>query len=357
MRAVRAKYGLATGYASTKDFLRLATFPSAVIAHLRRPLSLEAARVIVRRRLERRSEDFLALMRRCVFGDRRSPYLPLLRAAGCEEGDLTALVRRDGLEGALQRLLQAGVYLTMAELEGDRPAVRGNVRVVVGRARLRALAWWVDESVAAGDSQQALYRAMVTDTAVGATLFIAARGGTTWHHALSGDLLWFIRLTGPGYSPERWFTRVDAAALPVRRRLVQFASWLAARRGAQIPMLEYASLEDPSVILDWINRVRRSGGTPHLRGTTTALVSLAQEAVRRGSDLERVQRLSSGEPLTPARLSVLRAAGAEVVPAYGAKEAGLVGWGCLASIACDDMHLTDDRFAVIQPGADGHGGR
>ena len=347
------------------DLLRGTTFVPALMAHLRDPLTVEASRAIVRRRLEHRTEDFLVLMRRSVFGDRRSPYLPLLRAAGCEEGDLAALVHRDGVDGALGRLLRAGVYLTVAELKGNRPAVRGEVRVAAELRRLRTRAWWVDEPAAPDGSSRrtALYRAMLADTAVGATLFIAARGGAAWHHAVwnfsrlaGGNLLWLTRMTGPGYKPERWFTRADPARFPVHRRLARLASWLTAPTGAGIPDQEYASLEDPSVLLEWMTRVRRAGGTPHVQSTVTALVSLAQEAVRRGRDLEGVQLLPSGEPLTPARLTALRASGAEAVPAYGAKEAGLVGWGCLAPMASDDMHLTDDRFAVIQPGTAGHEG-
>jgi hypothetical protein len=98
---------------------------------------------------------------------------------------------------------------------------------------------------------------------------------------------------------------------------------------------------------------RRAGGTPHLQSTVSALVGLAQETLRRGRDLEGVQLLPSGEPLTAARLAALRSAGAEAVPAYGAKEAGQIAWGCLAPTVSDDMHLTDDRFVVIQPGTEG----
>src|SRR5262245_66199325 len=103
------------GAPSIVDLLRGATFYPALGAHLRDPLTVEAAREIVRRRLARRDADFLSLMRRSVFENRKSPYLPLLHAAGCEYGDLAALVQKVGVEAALHRLLLAGVYLTVAE--------------------------------------------------------------------------------------------------------------------------------------------------------------------------------------------------------------------------------------------------
>jgi hypothetical protein len=341
---------------------RGATFFPALGLHLRRPLTVDAARAIVRRRLERRETDFLSLMRRSVFGHRTSPYLPLLRRSGCEYGDLAAMVQKDGVEAALQRLLHEGVYLTVAEIKGNRPAVRGNVQVAADLARLRTPAWWVSEpSEPDGAARStALYRAMLTDAAVSATLFIDARGGAAWHHAmwnflrLSTNILWLLRLTGPGYSPERWFTQIDPAQFPTHRTVAGITGWLAAGVGGRIPIPQYASQENPAPIIDWMIERRRAGGTPHLQSSVSALVGLAQTALRQGRDLEGVQLLPSAEPLTPARLTALRAAGATAVPAYGAKEAGVIAWGCLRPGASDDMHFGDDRLAVIQPETRGH---
>ena len=359
MAQSHSRYGLMSGGVS---LARGATFFPALVSHVRHPLTVEAARTILRRRLERRAADFLSLMRRSVYGHRGSPYGPLLRRAGCEYGDVATMVQRDGVEGALQRLLREGVYLTVAETNGSRPAIRGTVQVAANLARLRTPAWLVKEPTAPDGSLRrvALYRAMLADTAVSATLFIDARQGARWHHAtwnfvrLSTNILWLMRLTGPGYSPDRWFTRVKPERFPTHRRVARLARWLAAIVGARIPVPEYSSVDDPSPIIDWMTERRQAGGTPHLQSTVSALIGLAQETLRRGRDLEGVQLLPSGEPLTASRLAALRSAGAEVVPAYGAKEAGQIAWGCLAPTVSDDMHLTDDRFAVIQPGAQGN---
>lgn len=340
---------------------RGATFFPALGLHLRQPLTVQAARVIVRRRLERREADFLSLMRRNVFGNRASPYLPLLRRSGCEYGDLAAMVQKDGVETALQRLLHEGVYLTVAEIKGNHPAVRGNVEVAADLARLRTPAWWVSEPSGPDGAPRwtALYRAMLTDAAVSAILFIDARGGAAWHHAtwnfvrLSTNILWLLRLTGPGYSPDRWFTRIDPAQFPTHRAIARLTGWLAAAVGGRIPPPQYASQENPEPIIEWIVERRRAGGTPHLQSTASALVGLAQTALRLGHDLDGVQLLPSAEPLTPARLTALRAAGATAVSSYGAKEAGQIAWGCVRPTASDDMHFTDDRFAMIQPGTHG----
>jgi hypothetical protein len=70
------------------------------------------------------------LAERAIYGHRRSPYLQLLRAAGCEFGDLKALVDKEGLERALSRLVEAGVFVTFDEFKGRKEAVRGSQRFI-----------------------------------------------------------------------------------------------------------------------------------------------------------------------------------------------------------------------------------
>jgi len=98
---------------------------------LRHPMSPEEARTILRRRLEHRDADFLALVGRVIYRSVGSPYRKLLELAGCEYGDLTKLVTKDGVEGALRTLFRHGVYLTVDEFKGRRPVVRGTSTIVV----------------------------------------------------------------------------------------------------------------------------------------------------------------------------------------------------------------------------------
>jgi hypothetical protein len=104
---------------------------------LRRPLTVDAARAILRGRLERRETDFLTLARRVIYDQRESPHRELLRLAGCEYGDLVQLVTRDGVEGALRVLYRRGVYLTVEEFKGHRPTVRGGTSLVIDPDRCR----------------------------------------------------------------------------------------------------------------------------------------------------------------------------------------------------------------------------
>ena len=97
---------------------------------LRRRITLDEARDAVRRGLEARDDNFLKVMRRGVFGNPRSPYLPLLRAAQCEYPDIESSVRNQGLEATLEMLRAAGVYFSFEEYKGLQPVVRDGEVVV-----------------------------------------------------------------------------------------------------------------------------------------------------------------------------------------------------------------------------------
>jgi len=61
----------------------------------------------------------------------------LLALADCEYGDLERLVKQEGVEGVLRILYRRGVYLTVDEFKGRRPATRGNATVAVNPDLLR----------------------------------------------------------------------------------------------------------------------------------------------------------------------------------------------------------------------------
>ena len=103
----------------------LARFAFGLRRFCAEPLTAEAARKAVLHRMSARDQALLELLARAVYANPRSPYLALLRAAGCELGDVRRLVAREGLEGALQQLRRAGVYVRFEEFKGLEPAVRG----------------------------------------------------------------------------------------------------------------------------------------------------------------------------------------------------------------------------------------
>lgn len=332
---------------------------------LRRPLTLDDASAAVATRLAHREASFLDVVRRCVFERPASPYRALLERAGCERGDLARLVRQDGIEGALQTLYRAGVYLTVDEFKGRRPIVRSGrivstsidgVRNPLARAHVPAT---TNGSRGAPLSAPADLE-FVRDRGVNSLVVLAARQGLRWHHATwsapgTGALVPVLRLAVAGARPTRWFSLVAATApgLHPRYRWSQRAlswAWTAAGYGILQPVA--ATLADPGPILRWLAETRRAGATPHLYTMVSPAVHLCQVARASGVALDGTQFTVTGEPLTGPRLAAIHAVGAEARPTYASVEAGAIGEGCLERDAPDDVHVLRDRLAVIQPGDD-----
>jgi hypothetical protein len=94
---------------------------------LRHPLTGEQTKAAITRRLRQRERSFLRLMQRAVFHNPRA----LLQHAGFAPADLCQWVMRDGLEAALERIYEAGVYMTPEEFKGRRPIRRQGLELKV----------------------------------------------------------------------------------------------------------------------------------------------------------------------------------------------------------------------------------
>jgi hypothetical protein len=328
---------------------------------LRRPVSAEDARTILRGRLQRREADFLALVRGAVFEHRDSPYRQLLAWAGCEYGDVERLVGQRGVEGTLSALFQAGVYLTADELKGRRPVVRGSGSFVVNPDRLRnraATSHLAGHSTGSGGPRTPVRidLASLWDQVIDLRLFIEARRDADSVHAVWGvpggwivSLL--LRLAGCGVTPARWFSQVDPAAPSLHPRYrwsARALRWGATLAGVRMPSPHHVSIETPLPIARWMADVLRGGRVPHVWTYASSATRLCRAATEAGVDLRGARFSVSGEPATPARLAAVRQSGAEIVPRYGASDCGQIGFGCLAPEAVDEVHWLSDLHALIQ---------
>jgi hypothetical protein len=337
----------------------------AVVAFLRRPLDLPEAQAELARRLARREPDFLALVREAVYANPASVYRRLLRHAGCEYGDLERLVTREGLEPALRQLLRQGVYLTVDEVKGRRPVIRGSLTVAPRPDALANPLASGHVPVASSGSRGGGTRilmdlAFIRDHGVNACLAVDAWGGSGWVKAVwevpGGAAMYrVLKLSSFGRPAARWFTQVDPAdpALHPRyrwsHRLVRWAS-LAAR--APLPAPVHAPLDDPLPVARWMAEVIRRRGTPWIRTFPSSAVRACRAAVEAGIDLTGARFTVSGEPVTDAKLEAIARSGARAMPRYGSVETGPLGWGCPAPECSDDMHLFHDLYAVVQPEGD-----
>jgi hypothetical protein len=106
----------------------LARLTRALPGFLRTPLGADEARTLLWQRLRGRARRLLELVEGAIYGYVGSPYHWLLRQAGCEWGDVRALVEREGVDGTLRTLAERGVDVTFDALKGRRVAVRGSAR-------------------------------------------------------------------------------------------------------------------------------------------------------------------------------------------------------------------------------------
>jgi hypothetical protein len=341
----------------------LATLPF----YLRNPLTPGQARVLLQRRLASRERDFLALARTVIFGPTDGLYRQLLRHAGCEYGDLERAVTRDGIEGALRTLLRHGVYLTIDELKGRRPVVRGSLTTVVEPRRLYQTRPGTRLSVQSSGSRGVatavpLSLAMMREAAVDHCLYLDARRGLGWQHAVwsvpgASALIQLLVRWQAGAFPARWFSQLDPAGPglhPRYRWSTRVLRWGGHLARPPLPPPVHVPVTEPLRIATWMAGVLRSGGIPHLAAFASSAVRICQAALDAGLDLHGAQFTLVGEPTTTARLAQLRRAGAVGVPHYASAETpGNLAVGCLAPTEPDELHVIHDLSAVIQAGDDG----
>ena len=332
---------------------------------LRHPLTLGEARTILHERLERREADFLALVRRTIYDHPQSAYQQLLKLAGCEYSDLERLVNRDGVEGALQTLFRHGVYLTVDEFKGRRPAIRGRTEIAVFPDHLRNPLSRLHFFVHSGGSRATttlvpVDLASVRDQAVNDALVLHAQGDAGWIHGTwsvpgASAMVHVLQTAANGRRVTRWFSPVDPADAGLHARYrwsARVMRWASLLARVPLPFPLYVPLENPLPIVEWIRDVLKTGGTPHLHAATSSVVRVCQAAVDAGIELRGAQFATGMEPLTERRLAVIRQVGATAVPRLASSECGRIGHGCLAAEAPDEVHLFHDLHAVIQPGLD-----
>jgi hypothetical protein len=313
-----------------------------------------------------READFLAIATQLVQARSSSPYRELLRLAGCELGDLARLVRQDGIEGALRKLLRHGVYLTIDEFKGRRPAIRGGRTIEVRPELLRNPSAAGHTPLQTGGSRGKatpvpVDLAFIRDRAVNASLVFEAWGGAMWRRAVWGvpggaAMIHALEFSHLPAGLAHWFFTLDVATSglhPRYRWSVRALRWGSSLASRPIPAPDYAPPENPRLLLEWMTRVLREGEVPHVHAYASAAAGLCQAALESGLSLAGARFTLAGEPTTAARLAMVREAGADGLPYYASVDTGPIGYGCLRPEAPDDFHLLHDFQAVIPAGDEG----
>ncbi len=322
---------------------------------LRQPVSLEMAKTHIRERMQARPEVFLRMVERSVFGNPRSPYLRLFQAAGCLSGDVRQLVAREGVEGALQQLERAGIYVTLEEFKGRVPVVRGSrvfefrdsdfdnpsitthFRTSSGGSRGRPTGVRVDLN-------------HIVQTAPHWAVWFAAHGWSAqpvvfWTTVYAGVANGQLRYAKMGQRIVKWFSLGHGGTFADRMAAAYVHGLIRLMSG--FPRPEPVPLHQAGVVGDFIAGLARKGPTPCVNVTPSTAVRISLAMNERGVSLANVAFLLRGEPLTAERRAAIEASGARAVQTYGFAEGGSVGSQCPKPGVADDIHVFLDAFAVI----------
>ncbi len=345
------------------DLKLYAGFAWGLPGFLRHSMSLAEAQAVVQRRLAERETAFLRIVERGIFGYPRSPYLPLLRLARCAWGDIQAMARRQGVEGTLRALREAGVYITFEEFKGRTPLIRdGQVIPVQPRDFDTPYLRRMFEAETGGSTGAGTRVELALDhvTAVTAQMVVCwqPHGGLNaptalWYGILPdssgfGTLLANTRLGNP---PQKWFSPLGDADLtpPLKYRLATYASVAVGRAmGLRFPWPEVVPLDQAATVARWAAQTAHARGQAVVAANVSMALRVALAAHELGLDLTGVVFRSGGEPPTEAKVRAITRTGARFVPLYGAVDVGLAGVGCGQPCDVTDVHFLKDSLALIQ---------
>jgi len=330
---------------------------------LRETVLLERSREIVRQRLRDREKHLLAIVKRAVYENERSPYLQLLRLAGCEYGDFEHMVKSYGIENSLRRLCENGVYINIDEFKGRKETVRSGKafrfeeRDFENPFQAHHFEARSGASRSAGTRTVYDYEFVAANRAVCLILLLEAYDALDIPHAICFQTLpgcGPIRLlehAKVGKIPVKWFAPLDRRSFKpsLRSRLGNdYIVYMGRLMGAKFPKPEWVSLDDFRQVARWMADTIKHYGGCYLATFTSIAVKICQTARENGLDITGAKFSVTGEPLTEAKRREIESAGASVCPNYIFVEAGYVGIGCFDQLGMDDVHFLKDSFALIQ---------
>jgi len=321
----------------------------------RQPYPFLDVREEIRRLIAVRNRRFLSLMRDAVYGYPPSPYLQLMRYAGCDFSDLEAEVTAHGLESTLRRLAGAGVYVTHDEMKSRVPVRRGSStfdfnpsqfdnpfltpHFVKSTSGSTGTATWVGISLNH-------FRQQLLHTVLSVQFHnLEGSPAALWLPVSEWSVSRMFRLAKTMASIDRWFTQVP---LSFGRRLASFGL-CALFRVNQLPIAQpiYAPIADPAEVVRWMKAELQSRRRLLLVTYPATAVRACAFAAHEGVSLAGAVILVAGEPVTAAKRAAIEASGAYCLPLFGCTETGEACEGCLAPQASDDMHLYEHKFALI----------
>ena len=330
---------------------------------LKEPITLEQSHQIIKQRLQDREKNLLTIVKRTIYEYKNSPYLKLLRLAGCEYGDFERMVLSDGIEQTLRKLCEEGVYISIEEFKGKKELDRGGKVFEFRESDFDNPFFGKHLEARSGTSRSAGTRTIYEFDYLTAsrTVYISCLLDAydvhsipfiLWYPIMPGvGPLFLLSYTKAGKIPAKWFSPVDKRGFnpSLRNRMgTNYTVYMGRIFGANWPGPDYVSPDDSWKVAEWMARVIKEQGGCCLGTYTSIAVRICQAAQEMGLDIAGAKFIPSSEPLTEVKRKEIESAGASACPLYAFVEGGWVGLGCFNPVATDDVHLFKDCLALIQ---------
>jgi hypothetical protein len=333
----------------------LARFAYGVQGFTHETISPQLAEQVIAQGVQHRQERFLAKLKLAIYPIQKSPYRQLLNAAGCDFGDVQSLVARQGLEGALRKLADVGVYLSYEEFKCRRPTVRGSRSFHFREDDFNDPRLTPDLHVSSGGTRGRPTKVansipLIAQMAPHWAVFFSENGCLDqplvfWEWSTIGTANAQLACAKFGQRYAHWF--VSETMKSPLTRLYSGCVHALSRFAAGFPRPEKAHFTEPGPVLKRLRAMLSGGKRPCVYTPPSAAVKLSLAAQDHGDTLSGVTFMVTSEPLTAARLRTIKASGARAVTLYGATEATWIGGQCRHPRYPDEVHVLLDRYAVI----------
>lgn len=325
--------------------------------------ALQMAEITLRQRVARRSENFLNLIEKAVYANPTSPYRNLLEANNISLRDIRRWVEGDGLENALGRLRDEGVYFNVEEYKGKVDVVRGGLKFRVQEKQFNNPFITAAYEVRSGATRSAGTRVGIDFNYLAQRSFYDAVVLNN-HGSLQSPIAnWFpifpgapginssLRFAHIGNPPQRWFSQVDKNLLKVnweKRLSTNYIIYMSRFMGVPLAKPEYVDLNNAYQVAKWASEMLDFHENCVVYTFASSAVRVCMAAREHNLNIKGTRFLVTGEPLTSQKRAEIEAMGARAVPIYGISEAGVVAAGCdQGHEASDCCHTFKDTVAII----------
>jgi hypothetical protein len=277
--------------------------------------------------LVNREANFLSTLKTNVFDHPHSPYLILFDAANITYADVEKIVAQHGIEGTLNKLYDANVYVTFEEFKGRKPIKRNGVEFQPKDSDFDNINLTTSMVGSTGGSTGKPSRTKMD-------LDHIAQSAKHWGlafsiHGIFDDpmMMWsglLPDITSPayvftrahvGYNIKQWFSSFrgnDANMGWYYTLLTYLMIFLARVQGLKFPFPEYIPLDNPLPIVQALAQEAQQHPIT-ITATISKCVRISVVAQQHNIDLSGVTFYGSSEPATPAKVTSIKASGAKFI--------------------------------------------